>query len=403
MLGSSETVSQELPLAHRVGIRSCRNRKNSDGYRTSRAKQNQLNYSKRKAARLCTQGLCPEKTQEGHTHCKRHLLAMSRRAEERCNERIARGLCILCGKRPQFWGQKCIICRRAFAKDPLPRGARRALHIHREGEKRGSIERRQSEAREAALELLASKRVAGKCAQALRLYVGLDNGSWRTYREVGAVMKVSTERVRQLLLPSKLNLYARLSGRVPWVPLEQDESNGDCQTHEFPLNACTICNDIALKIIDQQYYPYEDCILPNVVLFGLPIEYCQNCRGETVSVPRISDLHIELAKAVLSKPAALTGQELRFLNTVTGLSRLAFAEQLGVTMATILRWEKTESLRYLNDLGARMVVAALIAPNVEWSSILSILSSIKMRGPVPDRVSALWSNQQARWVVNSPI
>jgi hypothetical protein len=58
-------------------------------------------------------------------------------------------------------------------------------------------------------------------------------------------------------------------------------------------------------------YLYEVCVLPSVCLFGLTVDHCQGCNKETVSIPRIRDLHRALARAVLLKPAALTGRELR--------------------------------------------------------------------------------------------
>ena len=46
--------------------------------------------------------------------------------------------------------------------------------------------------------------------------MGLDNGKWRTYKEVGACLNVSIEWVRQLLLPAKVALRSILKDQVPW-------------------------------------------------------------------------------------------------------------------------------------------------------------------------------------------
>ncbi len=165
--------------------------------------------------------------------------------------------------------------------------------------------------------------------------------------------------------------------------------------------ACTLCNDIVLRILDHESYLYEDCGLPIVVLLGLSVDQCQSCNTETVSIPRIRDLHRKLAGAVLLKPKALTGGELRFLRTVAGLSMGAFAAQLGVSFHTIRAWETSAALRYLNDVGARIVVATLIAPTDDWSPMFKILSLIKARRSEPDRVSAHWISEQARWIATS--
>jgi hypothetical protein len=50
---------------------------------------------------------------------------------------------------------------------------------------------------------------------------GFDNNRWRTDEEVGDMMNLTRERVRQLLLPSKLALSRALAGTVPWRALNR--------------------------------------------------------------------------------------------------------------------------------------------------------------------------------------
>lgn len=402
MLGTSEIIRRELPLSHRAVIPPQRYHKRSDRFGLRKAKRKTFRYRKRKATGLCTHGNCPTKAEPGHTHCRKHLQAMAERASRRRDERIARGLCLYCGERPQFWGRRCIICRQLFAKDPLPSGARKALRLYREAEARSVPEQICREAQAEARNLLVSRMVNGKAALALRLYLGLDDGKWRSHGKVGELMNLSAERVRQMLAPSKRTLRARLSGRVPWRTLKDHESNGDAKIDTSLSTACSRCNHIALKIVDREFYLYEDCGLPNVVLSGLTVDRCQACSSETVSIPRIPDLQRELARAVLLKPAALTGREFRFLRTATGFLTTPFAEELGVATQTIQAWERCEALRHLNDLGARVVIASLIAPDEDWSPMFKILSSIKARRPEADRLSAQWIKQEAKWVVTLP-
>jgi hypothetical protein len=116
---------------------------------------------------------------------------------------------------------RCVICRQRFAKDPLPIGARRALRLYREAEKQYRIEQIQIAARLAVRNLLATGELNGKSARAWRLYVGVDNGKWRTYLEVGRLMKMSKERVRQLLQPAKIKLARILGHDLPWKPVAE--------------------------------------------------------------------------------------------------------------------------------------------------------------------------------------
>lgn len=195
----------------------------------SRGKDYQRRYDKRKAAGLCGATGCARKPDSGYAHCRRHLQYMSVRNKNRYHERSRVALCIYCGKRPRFWGVRCVICRQRFAKHPLPFGARRALRLYREAEKRREAEQIEVEARYAVRKLLASGVINANAAKALRLYAGTDNGKWRTYSEVGQLMKISKERVRKLLLPSKVALSLTLGDRVPWRSwtAEDLERNGN--------------------------------------------------------------------------------------------------------------------------------------------------------------------------------
>jgi len=287
------------------------------------------------------------------------------------------------------------------SKEAFDREAKRALRLHRKAEARRLPDQIENDARAAVLELLSSNGLRGRQAEALRLYAGIDNGKWRTYDEVGHLMNLSKERVRQLLRPAKLTLSLTLSDRVPWRPLERNGSNREDKKDISQSIACALCDNIALKALDHEFYLYENCGLPNVVLSGLPIEHCQDCNAETVSIPRIPDLHRELARAVLLKPAALTGKELRFLRTLVALSVVTFAEQLGVAIQTIKAWERCATLRYLNDMGARIVVASLIALDADFCSVSRMLGSIRARRSEPVRVSAFWSIEKAKWVVTT--
>jgi len=173
------------------------------------------------AAGLCTQTGCGSKPQVGHMHCQKHLAKMSKNNKAQYRRRARQGQCIYCGQRPQFWGVRCIICRQHWAKDPLPAGARRALRLYRAAESLRALEQRQVEARHAIRKLLARGDLNGRQGQALRLYAGIDDGKWRTYEQVGQIMKLSKEGVRKLLLPSKIELTVILGDKGPWKSIGQ--------------------------------------------------------------------------------------------------------------------------------------------------------------------------------------
>src|SRR5260370_27063754 len=219
MLSVTQTGRRELRGSNRVIVPhgSLKRRK---GNRLGRVESSKATYEKRKANRLCAYGGCVAKSTRGHTRCRKHLQEMSNRNKEQYKRRMRAGLCTYCGMRPGFWGVRCVVCRQRFVKNPLPFGARKALRLYREAESKRARERIQVEARHAVRKLLASGDTNGKNAKALRLYAGIDSGEGRTDKQGGQVMKIKKERVRQLLLPSKINFTPLLCDNFPWKPIQ---------------------------------------------------------------------------------------------------------------------------------------------------------------------------------------
>jgi len=325
---------------------------------------------------------------------------MAQRANERRGERIAQSLCIYCGARPQFWGQKCIICRQLFAKDPLPSGAKRALRVYRHAEERRLLDGIREDAQAETRKLLASGKARGKAAEALRLYMGLGDDSWRTYRQIGGLLKVSAERVRQLLLPAKTILGEILFERVPWPPLEQLTWSRKCETMLLAKSTCSHRKE-AERISDDGSYPYEECGISSVLLFGLTVHPCPGCRREVVSIPRVDELNRILARTVLLKPATLSGRELRFLRTVVGISSASLALKLDVAFLTIVTWETSETLRVPNDLAARTVIAAQSFAADVCAELLELLKSNQKRDTELREIRARWLEDEGRWTLSS--
>jgi hypothetical protein len=200
----SALATQSLPLASR--LRADRGRP------PSVVRQ----YQKRRAEGRCVYFGCPANAAVGRRYCRAHLDEMNDRKKKRSAKRKKSGLCVSCGKLPQFWGVCCVVCRRALKQNSLPFGVKRAIRLFREAENKFEVESRETRARLAVRKLLASKEVCGIRAKALELYAGLDSGKWRDGAQVSKLMGISRERVRQLLQPSKLILTETLKGDVPW-------------------------------------------------------------------------------------------------------------------------------------------------------------------------------------------
>lgn len=218
MFVTVKTSSSKPPRSTRGTKFSQRSRERGEDDRAQERKRSRLCHQKRTAAGLCSYGGCSEKAEVGGRQCKSHLRQMAKRAYERTKWRKAQGLCTYCGARPQFWGSKCVFCRQLFAKSPLPAAAKRALRRYREEQAKNLHDQIRRDTQAAVLKLLATNEVRGRSAVALELYAGLDNGKWKTYRQVAELMDTTKQNVHRLLRPLKLILCSELSGRVPWAP-----------------------------------------------------------------------------------------------------------------------------------------------------------------------------------------
>jgi putative transcriptional regulator len=317
---------------------------------------------------------------------------MSERALEKRNERIALGVCISCGERPQFWGRKCILCRPVRSNNPLPYGARRALKRYRDTEKRNQLKQSQSAAQREARELLACGQVSGRAAIALRLYTGLDDGKWRTYESIGRQMNITRERVRQLLLPAKLAMTLNAAAKGAWRSREASlKRQHECS--QVPVNECLTRRGRILKTRDDDSYFYQECGVTNVILFGL------SDRHKVLSIPEQRDLNQVLARAILLKPGSLTGAELRFLRTTAKLSPIEFAEYLAVSSHTIRIWEESRCVRGPNDLAARLVIAACSFDPCLWGELFERFKTNRKLRPEVREVALRWLAVEQRWTL----
>ena len=355
-------------------------------------------YAKRKATGRCAQARCRSKAEPGRSKCRKHLKTMSAHALKMRRKWIREGLCTRCGKRPHFWGRKCIICRQTFAACPLPKAALKALRLYRESEARRHLQESQQAARLAALELIDTGQLKGKRAAALRLYVGLDNGKWRTYQQVGTLLSVSTERVRQLLLPSKHALTLMLADKVPWSVREGQP--GYCFESEKPPPTPVInsrCSHERIQENKAEPVAYRISGLPNINLSGLTTTHCQICNKEEALIPAQSDLRQTIARVILDKPASLSGLEFQFLRKTAGLTIDILARKLGVVPQTIGLWEASSGLRLTNDITARIVFGAALLGESYRVQMPKLCESISQSRARISEIKIRWDVGERRW------
>lgn len=117
-------------------------------------------------------------------------------------------------------------------------------------------------------------------------------------------------------------------------------------------------------------YRYLESGLRGVDLIGVTISTCPACGEEVVSIPKLGQLHQAIAGALLTKPGALAGDEIRFLRKNAGIAASRFAELLGIDPAHLSRAEHGK-----RELGAptERLARAVIAAAMKRADIPAIL------------------------------
>ncbi len=114
------------------------------------------------------------------------------------------------------------------------------------------------------------------------------------------------------------------------------------------IRKCPACGRRMRRTI-RDHYPYVESGLTNVRLNGVPVYGCP-CGEELVELPRVHTLHTVIAQKLVTKPAPLSGPELRFVRKFVGLKAVDLAKDLGVSPVTVSRWEnEEESIGKTND------------------------------------------------------
>ncbi|MDQ7797886.1 MAG: type II toxin-antitoxin system MqsA family antitoxin [Candidatus Edwardsbacteria bacterium] len=105
-------------------------------------------------------------------------------------------------------------------------------------------------------------------------------------------------------------------------------------------------------------YLYTESGLNRITLNNVEICNCKKCGEQTVSIPKIEELHRVIAFAVIKKKERLSAEEIRFLRKYLGWSGKDFAEYMGVAPETVSRWENDkESMGPVADRLLRLIIA----------------------------------------------
>jgi putative zinc finger/helix-turn-helix YgiT family protein len=135
----------------------------------------------------------------------------------------------------------------------------------------------------------------------------------------------------------------QLAGKIPKKGGTQDSKSRKCYDCGGVMNGT------------RTYYRYTECGLDSVTLENIIVYRC-SCGAIVPEIPSIGALHREILLSVVKKNKLLSGQEIRFLRKMAGLSSKDLSSLLGASASTISRWENgSRRISKRSDAALRLV------------------------------------------------
>lgn len=110
--------------------------------------------------------------------------------------------------------------------------------------------------------------------------------------------------------------------------------------HELPVDVeyrkCPECGNTMSG--SRQSYQYRECGLSSVRLENVLVFECK-CGNRSPEIRAVDILHQMIALDLLRKKSLLSGEEIRFLRKMAGLTQAEFAEVLGTDKTRPSKWE----------------------------------------------------------------
>jgi len=88
---------------------------------------------------------------------------------------------------------------------------------------------------------------------------------------------------------------------------------------------------------------YDESGLKNVHLMDIPMYKCTSCGETEIEIPGMEELHLLLGLIVVYQSKGLAPEEVRYLRKHMAYSQEELASKLGITRATVARWEAQDT------------------------------------------------------------
>ncbi len=101
---------------------------------------------------------------------------------------------------------------------------------------------------------------------------------------------------------------------------------------------CPRCGSDQMTL-NRENFLYSSSGLSNIVLEDIEVRHCANCGDRQAVIPRIEELHKQIALHISTQKSRLSPEEIRFLRKYLGWSGADFSRKFDVAAETVSRWE----------------------------------------------------------------
>jgi len=136
---------------------------------------------------------------------------------------------------------------------------------------------------------------------------------------------------------------------------------------------CSVCNKPLKKT--KALYHYTESGLDNVYLGGIDVFKCAKCGNIEAKIPRIEELHMIIAKSIISQQQRLNNKEIRYLRKYIGIKANELAKILHIHKSTLSRWEAGKDK--IGDANDRLLRLLVIGYMIEKHPLLFAAEIIK--------------------------
>lgn len=155
---------------------------------------------------------------------------------------------------------------------------------------------------------------------------------------------------------------------------------------------CPECGKAELVEITRDHH-YIESGLKNVILKGIPCDYCPNCGEDSIGIPNFEELHQLISEIIAQQPQRLKPEEIRFLRSYLELTGIEFSKVIAVTPETVSRWENGhEPMSVMSERFLRLLVIVKRAPAPEQSVLLTFATK-----PSKKTQKRVFKNKNHRW------